>query len=114
MTGALLCRRIMCMARGGSNFQRQMAAQRREAERQARERARLEKEQEKLARERYLAGRQQEADAKTNLVEVHLRTLDEILASILTLAPLTFERLMRGAKGDTIPARRSGYALASS
>ena len=48
MTGDLLCRRIMRMARGGSNFQRQMAAQRREAERQARERVRLAKEQEKL------------------------------------------------------------------
>jgi restriction system protein len=74
-------------------MQRQMAAQRREAERQAREKAKLAKEQEKLARERYLAARQREADAKTNLVEVQVRELDEILTSVLTLAPLTFERL---------------------
>lgn len=113
MTRALPCRRIMRMTLGESNFQRQMAAQRREAERQAREKARLAKEQEKLDRERYLAGRQQEADAKTNLVEVHLRTFDEVLTSILTLTPLTFERLMRapkvtpfqpGAVGTPLPA----------
>jgi restriction system protein len=103
----------MHMARGGSNFQRQMAAQQKEAERQARERARLVKEQEKLAREHHLAARQQEADAKTNLVEVQVRTIDEILTSILTLTPLTFERLMSvpnvtpfqpGAVGTPLPA----------
>ena len=90
-----------------------MAAQRREAERQAREAARLAKEQERLTRERYLAARQQEADEKTNLVEVQIRTLDEILTSILTLAPLTFQRLMSapkvapfrpGAMGTPLPA----------
>ena len=90
-----------------------MAAQRREAERQARDRARLAKEEERLARERHLAARQQEADAKTNLVEVQVRTIDEILTSILTLAPLTFARLMStpkmtpfqpGALGTPLPA----------
>jgi restriction system protein len=84
----------MVMARRGSDWQRQIAAQRREAERRAREAARLTKEQEKLARERYLAARQQEADAKTNLVEGQVKALDEILTSILPLAPLTFQRLM--------------------
>jgi restriction system protein len=93
-------------------LQRQIAAQRREAERRAREEVRLAKEQERLARERYLAARQQEADAKTNLVEVQVRALDEILTSILTLEPLTFERLMSvprvtpfqpGAVGTPLP-----------
>lgn len=109
----MLCRRIVHMARGGSNVQRQMAAQRREAERRAREAARLAKEQERLARERYLAARQQEADAKTNLIEVQVRVLDEILTSILALAPLTFQQLMSvpkvtpfqpGAMGTPLPA----------
>jgi restriction system protein len=90
----LLCRRIIRMARGGSDFQRQMAAQRRERERQTREAARRAKEVEKLERELHLAARQQEADAKTNLIEVQVRALDEILTSILTLAPLTFQQLM--------------------
>jgi hypothetical protein len=49
------------MARGGSNFQRQMAARRREAERQAREAPWGAKEQDKLKRERYLAARQQKS-----------------------------------------------------
>ncbi|HJT77684.1 MAG TPA: hypothetical protein VJ739_10830, partial [Gemmataceae bacterium] len=94
LTECLLCRRIVVMARGGPDWQRQMAAQRREAERQAREAARLAKEREKLARERYLAARQQEADAKTSLIQAQVKTLDEILASVLTLAPLTFRGLM--------------------
>lgn len=92
LTGRFPCRRIVVMGRGGSDWQRQMAAQRREAERQARETARLAKEREKLARERYLAARQQEAEAKTGLIEAEVKTLDEILTSILTLAPLTFQR----------------------
>jgi restriction system protein len=89
-----------------------MATQRREGERRAREAARLAKEQERLARERYLAARQQEADAKTNLIEVQVRALDEILISILALAPLTFQQLMSvlkvtpfqpGAMGAPLP-----------
>ncbi len=105
---------MVCMTRGGSDWQRHVAAQRREAERQAREAARFAKEQERLARERYLAARQQEADAKTDLVEVQLKTLDEILTSILSLAPLTFQHLMRHAGDNTIPAGRTGRIVASS
>lgn len=94
LTGRLRCRRIVRMARGGSDWQRQMAAQRREAERQAREAARSAKEQEKLARDRYLAARQREADGKTNRIEAQVRTLDEVLTGVLTLAPLAFQQLM--------------------
>jgi restriction system protein len=113
LTGALLCRRMMFMGRGGSDFQRQLAAQRREEERKAREKVRIEKENEKLGRERHLAARQQEADAKTNLIEVQIKTLEEILTSILSIAPLAFERLMTvpkvapfrpGALGTPLPA----------
>jgi len=93
LTGASLCRRILGVARGGSDFQRQMAAQRREAAQQARDAVRRAKEQQKLDQERYLAARQQEAVAKTNLIETQVRTLDEILTNVLTLAPLTFAQL---------------------
>lgn len=103
----------MFMGRSGSDFQRQLAAQRREEERQARERARKEKENDRLAREQYLAARQQETGEKTNLVEVQIETLDKILTSILSFAPLTFVRLMSvpkvppfqpGALGTPLPA----------
>ena len=92
-------------------MQRQMAAQRREAERQARERARLAKEQEKLARERYLAARQRDADAKTNVLEVQVSALDEILTSILTLVPLTFEQLMSAPKVTSFQPGAAGTPL---
>jgi restriction system protein len=98
LTAARVVPSNMPMARGGSDWQRQRAAQQREQERQAREAVRLAKEKERLAREHYLVTRQQEADAKTNLVAVQVRMLDEILTSILTTAPLTFQRLMSVAK----------------
>jgi len=113
LTGRWRCRGIVRMTRGESDWQRQMAAQRRAAERQARDATRAAKEQEKLAREHYLAGRQQETDGKTGRIEVQLKALDEILISALTLAPLTFPQLMSvpkiapfhpGAVGTPLPA----------
>lgn len=83
------------MARSGSRSQweRQMAAQRREAERQAREQARLAKELEKARQQRHIDSQQRAAELKTAEVEQQIRTLDEVLTSILRLPVLTFDSL---------------------
>jgi restriction system protein len=84
------------MSRGGGSMQweRQLAAQRREAERQARERARWEKEQEKARKQRHLESQQRAAEVKTAEVEQQVKALDEVLTSILPVAPLSFDRMM--------------------
>ncbi len=84
------------MARSGSRSQweRQMAAQRREAERQAREQARLAKELEKARQQRHIESQQRAAELKTAEVERQIKMLDEVLTSILRLPVLTFDSLM--------------------
>jgi restriction system protein len=87
--------------RGGqSDWQRQLAAQRREAEaarreaeRQARDQARLAKAQEKAAKERYTAERQGAAEAQSALVGAKIAALDEVLADALARSPFSFDRL---------------------
>jgi restriction system protein len=98
------------MARGGSysQWQRQMAAERREAERREKERQRQAKEREKAAKERYLASRQHEAEAKTAESERQIVVLDDILTSVLPLTPLTFGAL----KATQSLPRFDGGALA--
>jgi restriction system protein len=71
-----------------------MAAQRREAERQAKEQARLAREQEKARKEQHLADQQCAADTKTAAVEQGLKNLDEVLTSVLQLRPVSFASLM--------------------
>jgi restriction system protein len=70
-----------------------MAAQRREAERQAREQARLAKEQEKARQQQHLESQQRSAEEKTAVTERRIKILDEVLTGILALPPLTFDRL---------------------
>ena len=71
-----------------------MAAQRREAERQAREQARLAKEAEKAEQQRHIQAQQDAAERKTAQVEQQVKVLDEILTSGLRLPALTFGSLM--------------------
>jgi restriction system protein len=71
-----------------------MAAQRREAERQAKEQARLAREREKARKEAHLGTQQRTADAKTAAVERQVKDLDEMLTSILRLRPVSFASLM--------------------
>ena len=70
-----------------------MAAQRREAERQAREQARLAKEQEKARQQRHIQAQLRAADRKTAAVEEQVKTLDEILTGVLSSPALTFDSL---------------------
>ncbi len=67
---------------GRSEWERRMAAQRREAERQAKEQARLAREREKAGKEAHLLAQQRAAEAKTAAVEQQVKELDEVLASV--------------------------------
>jgi restriction system protein len=76
-----------------SEWERQQAAQRREAERQSREQARLAKEEERRLKQQHLESQQRTADAKTAATEQQVRALDGILTDSLSRPPLTFQQL---------------------
>jgi len=78
---------------GRSEWERRMAAQRREAERQAKEQARLARERERAAKEAHLLAQQGVAEAKSAAVEQRVRDLDEVLASALPRRPVSFSGL---------------------
>jgi restriction system protein len=83
------------MARSGgrSEWERQQAAQRREAERQAREQARLAREREKARQQQHVESRQRDAEAKSAAVDQQVKGLGELLTSILPRPPLSFTGL---------------------
>ena len=83
----------MARSSGRSEWERRQAAQRKAAEQWAREQARLLKEQEKVHRQQHLESQQRTADANTAAVDRQIRALDELLTSILPVAPLSFDRL---------------------
>jgi restriction system protein len=84
------------MARSGnlSEWERRLAAQHREDERLARERGRQEKEREKVRQQAHLESAQQAADEQTAEVQEQVKSLDEMLTSVLALPPMSFDRLM--------------------
>ena len=94
---------------GRSEWERRMAAQRREAERQAKEQARLAREREKAAKEAHLLAQQGVAEAKSAAVEQQVRDLDEVLASALPRRPVSFSGLM----APSAPPRFEPGALAA-
>jgi hypothetical protein len=73
-------RRVTAVPGGGgrSEWERRIAAQQREAERQAKEQARLAREREKAAKEAHLLAQQGAAEAKTAAVEQQIRDLDDV------------------------------------
>jgi restriction system protein len=83
------------MARSGSfsEYERQLAARRREAERVAKEQARLANEHEKARQQRHVESQQRATETKTAAVEQQIRVLDEVLTGILPLPALTFDRM---------------------
>jgi restriction system protein len=83
----------MARTDGRTQWEREMAARRREAERRARERARLAKEREKAEQQRHAQAQQHSAEAKTAAVGGHVKILDEVLTSILSLPELSFDSL---------------------
>jgi restriction system protein len=82
-------RKVEAMAQTDSlsDFQRRLAAQRRQTERPARERPAAEPKEAKQEAER------RTAEQETAAVERQIKVLDEMLPSALRLEPLTFERL---------------------
>src|SRR5204862_6239528 len=96
------------MARIGSlaAWEQRLAAQRRDEDRLARERRQREKDTERLRQQEHLAERQRAAEEQTAEVEERMKALGEVLASVLPLRPLTFERLLAAPREhDSIPAR---------
>jgi restriction system protein len=83
----------MARTNGRTQWEREMAARRRDAERRARERARLAKEREKAEQQRHIESRQRSAETKTAAVEEQVKILDEVLTGILQLPALTFDSL---------------------
>jgi restriction system protein len=83
------------MARSGNlaEWERRLAAQRQEDERLVRERRRQEREQEKARQQDYLDSQQQAADEQTADVQEQIKSLDEVLTSVLSLPPMSFDRL---------------------
>jgi restriction system protein len=103
------------MARSGSlaAWEQRLAAQRRDEDRLARERRQRERDSERVRQQDHLASRQREAEEQTAAVEERMKALGEVLASILPLRPLTFERLLAtprvpefdpGLLGSALPA----------
>nr|WP_218007988.1 restriction endonuclease [Herbidospora sakaeratensis] len=88
------------MTRNGSEWERQQARQRREAERKERESARRAKEQEKARKLRHQETQLSIAERRTKEVADQIERLDRLLVSILDLPPLTFDRLK-----STVPDR---------
>jgi len=76
--------------RGRSDWERQHAAQRREAERQARELARQAKER---AKAQHVVEQQQLAETKTAKLTDEIRILDQVLLGVLDRSPITFAQL---------------------
>jgi len=83
----------MTRSGGRSQWEREMAAQRREADRQTREQARLAKEQERTRRELHLQAQLRTAERKTAEVGEQIKVLDEVLTGILSLPVLRFDSL---------------------
>jgi restriction system protein len=83
------------MARSGnaSDWQHRLAAQRQEDERLARERRRQERDREKARQEEHLESQHQAAEEQTAAVQAQIKSLEEVLTSVLPLPPMSFDRL---------------------
>jgi restriction system protein len=88
------------MARSGnaSDWQARLAAQRQEQERLARERKEQQREKEKVRQKEYLESQQRDADEQTAAVQEQVKSLEEVLTSVLPLPPMSFDRLMATAR----------------
>jgi len=84
------------MARSGnaSDWQARLAAQRQEEERLARERKAQQREKEQARQQEYLESQQRDADEQTAAVQEQVKSLDEVLTSVLPLPPMSFDQLM--------------------
>jgi len=88
------------MTRSGNlaGGQGRLAAQHQEDERLMREHGRQEQEQEKVRQQEHLESQQQAADRQTAEVLEQIKSLDEVLTSVLAFPPMSFDRLMATAR----------------
>jgi hypothetical protein len=84
------------MPRSGnaSDWQHRLAAQRQEAEQLAAERRQQVRDREKARQQEHLESQQRAAEEQTAAVREQVRSLEEVLTSVLPLPPMSFERLM--------------------
>ena len=88
------------MPRSGnaSDWQQRLAAQRQEAEQLAAERRQQVRDREKARQEDYLEAQQRAAEEQTAVVQEQVKSLEEVLTSVLPLPPMSFDRLMATAR----------------
>jgi restriction system protein len=103
------------MARSGSlsEFERRLAAQRREDDRLEREQRKQDREQEKVRQQAHLESRQLEADTMTAAVQEQVKVLAEVLTSVLPQPALTFERLMAAPRVAPFDPGELGQVIAA-
>jgi restriction system protein len=84
------------MPRSGSlsDWERRLAAHHQDEQRLARERRQQEKQKEKARQEEHLEAQQRAADEQNAAVHEQIKSLDEVLTSVLALPPMSFDRLM--------------------
>ena len=101
------------MSRRGSlaEWEQRLAAQRREAERLARERKQQEREQQKGRQQEKLEAAQRDAEEQTAAVQEQIKSLDEVLTSVLALPPVSFDRLMATPRTPPFDPGPLGVAL---
>ncbi|HZM77160.1 MAG TPA: hypothetical protein VFC19_15615 [Candidatus Limnocylindrales bacterium] len=105
------------MARGGrsNNWQRQLAAERRDLQQAAKNAERMRKEEERRQREAYYSGRIEEAETKTATAEELVQELSQLLARALaspvqTLQFDSFKKQVRGPRLALGPDEHAGPA----
>lgn len=103
------------MARSGSlaEWERRLAAQRREDDRRAREQRQRDQEQDRASQQERHEAQQRAADEQSAAVQARMAALEEVLTSALPLPPLSFDRLLAaprvpdfdpGPLGSPVPA----------
>ena len=118
------------MPRSGnaSDWQHRLAAQRQEAEQLAAERRQQVRDRAKARQQEHLEAQQEAAAEQTAAVQERVKSLEEVLTSILPLPPMSFDRLLVTARtppfdpgplgtadpgpdwSDFAPAERTGLA----
>jgi hypothetical protein len=103
------------MARSGSlaQWEQRLAAQRREDDRLVRERRQREKDQERVRQQEHLESQQQAVEEQTAAVEERMKVLEEVLTSVLSLQPLSFDRLLAVPRTPEFDPGPLGAALAA-
>ena len=101
------------MARSGnaSDWQHRLAAQRQETERLAAERRQQQRDREKARQDELLESQQRTAEEQTAAVQEQIKSLEEVLTSVLPLPPMSFDRLMATPRTPAFDPGSLGVAV---